>query len=248
MPRTRDFVLVLVILVFVVIGLGSSLISWLAPERPSEDPIRFSVETVDEYGVAATDSMRDRRAERIAALRAVISQQDDIFIFEGDIEQVPDADPAVVAVNDVLRCPTYVPFVEDWDAALYRFDIIEGARVLSRIDLTPVGTTTATATRQVVAALPLSPLISPTPNCINSDVVGFTPQGELIRNSDAALYQNLSENNFVGYALDGYPIYGPSSEPLDQCGGRQLAGLYRYQIPAAGTAVLSCFTAVPAPL
>mmetsp|Transcript_18361 Transcript_18361/g.27269 ORF Transcript_18361/g.27269 Transcript_18361/m.27269 type:complete len:986 (-) Transcript_18361:49-3006(-) len=38
------------------------------------------------------------------------------------------------------------------------------------------------------------------------------------------------ENELVGYAMDGFPIYGPSNHSLDVCNGRLVNGKYRYHM------------------
>ena len=44
--------------------------------------------------------------------------------------------------------------------------------------------------------------------------------------------QNPSENDLLGYALDGYPIYGPLPDAsiLDDCNGRTVNGQYQYHV------------------
>jgi hypothetical protein len=43
---------------------------------------------------------------------------------------------------------------------------------------------------------------------------------------------NPSEDDLLGYALDGFAIYGPLSDDsvLDDCNGRTVDGVYRYHV------------------
>ena len=43
---------------------------------------------------------------------------------------------------------------------------------------------------------------------------------------------NPTSDTLLGYALDGFPIYGPISDPnsLDSCNGRTIDGEYTYHI------------------
>ena len=41
-----------------------------------------------------------------------------------------------------------------------------------------------------------------------------------------------TSNDLLGYALDGFPIYGPVSDPsiLDGCNGLTIGGQYQYHV------------------
>ena len=85
-------------------------------------------------------------------------------------------------------------------------------------------------------------------NCLATDVVGVTPAGALIRNGDAVFYRGIDDSILLGYALDGYPIYGTSNNPADECGGVTEAGQYRYVLSSERETILNCFRGVPARL
>lgn len=61
---------------------------------------------------------------------------------------------------------------------------------------------------------------------------------EKARNGDWHLHnsfmgeENPSENDLLGYALDGFPIYGPLSDAsgLDGCNGQTVNGQYQYHV------------------
>lgn len=246
MPRTRDFVLALVVIVFLVVGVGSALLNAVFPNDDTNTvtPVQFSETTLGEYSGSVPNNTEEARAARIVAMREQIAASGELFIYEGDTEPVPEETEPVVQTG-VLRCDTYVPFVRPWNGSEYTFAIEEGARVLLQ-DVPQVATATGTqAARRVAAILPLNPLVSATPNCLQTDVIGFTAGGALIRNSDVLRYSALSANNLIGYALDGFPIYGPTSADVDQCGGTSLNGQYRYHVATVGDSLLNCLTAVP---
>eukprot|EP00899_Mesostigma_viride_P021199 jgi/Mesvir1/29080/Mv18386-RA.1 len=67
-------------------------------------------------------------------------------------------------------------------------------------------------------------------------------------NADGTCAGSTRENDLVGYALDGFPIYGPlgtdarrSGPQLDECNGRLVDGNYRYHLMGG----FPCFRAVP---
>ena len=69
--------------------------------------------------------------------------------------------------------------------------------------------------------------------------------GSLIFNSDAILYRSYGSETLIGYALDGFPIYGPTSAEKDACGGYDAPTGYRYAISADTNTVLECFMGTP---
>jgi hypothetical protein len=245
MPRTRDFFLLLVIVVFLVISIGSVLLSAIVPstERIQDSGLTFSPSNTETYTGVVPNTLDEERSKRVASLQQKIAAGGELFIFEGDTEPVPE-EPEVRTGSEVVRCATYVPFVRPWNGSEYSFRIVEGARVLTRTMVNTPSATTSDPTSAIAAILPLSPLITTNPSCLETDVIGFTTGGALIRNTDITRYQSLSENSLIGYALDGFPIYGPSEAVRDQCGG-QFAGGYRYQVASTGDALINCFSAVP---
>ena len=69
---------------------------------------------------------------------------------------------------------------------------------------------------------------------------------------DSCLYKG-EEDEFIGVALDGYPIYGPNvsdsdhiltSADLDECHGRVINGTYRYHATSTWPYFMGCFKGV----
>jgi hypothetical protein len=69
-----------------------------------------------------------------------------------------------------------------------------------------------------------------------------------MRNNELALYTVFGPDTLVGYSLDGFPIYGPSTVATDSCGGAMVGGVYRYVLSAERPGLLTCFAATPARL
>jgi hypothetical protein len=248
MPRTRDFLLIALSIGFLVLTITSTLIATYAPDEPdTTENVIFADSEVDIQGGETPDTVALSRAERRERLRQQIASQADLFIFEGDTETVPE-EASDTVVTEPLRCATYLPYIQPWQPADHTFRTVEGARVLFRKSVTNVSTSTAQLDEVAVAVLPIMPRITGTPNCLPSDIIGFTPNGALIRNSDTALYQAVPEETLIGFALDGFPLYGASAGTRDACGGRTVAGLYRYQVNTTGSTLLNCFSATPANL
>ena len=58
--------------------------------------------------------------------------------------------------------------------------------------------------------LPVRNIPSGGTTCISTDVIGIATDGSLIRNNEAGVYGIFGANTLVGWALDGFPIYGSS--------------------------------------
>jgi hypothetical protein len=82
-----------------------------------------------------------------------------------------------------------------------------------------------------------------------TDVVGIAQDGSLIRESEMALYGVFGGETLVGYALDGFPIYGSNpGAATDHCGGMMVGGQYRYYLSPERDSVINCFAGVPVTL
>ena len=85
-------------------------------------------------------------------------------------------------------------------------------------------------------------------HCLTGEVIGITTTGSLLMNGSASTYGGSLELTLIGYALDGFPIYGVKSDVsvLDNCGGEQTSLGYRYYLRAGEPFILGCFAATPA--
>jgi hypothetical protein len=68
----------------------------------------------------------------------------------------------------------------------------------------------------VVLQLPL-PFGPQGKTCLSYDVVGVALDGSLIRNNEHSLYQVFGSETLIGYALDGFPIYGLNKSSAARC-------------------------------
>jgi hypothetical protein len=169
-----------------------------------------------------------------------------------------DVVPAEVT-NEPLLCAGYQE-VQWAGFPGAQFKEVEGARLVYRlgvpvepINLVSDATSTIpvppTSTDVVLAQLPLrtSPLSSPT--CLPHDVVGIATDGSLIRNNEVALYTVFGGETLIGYALDGFPLYGVDDDAgTDSCGGVMVGGMYRYFLSLEREHILHCFSGTPVSL
>jgi hypothetical protein len=89
-----------------------------------------------------------------------------------------------------------------------------------------------------------SPVQMPSPSCIAGSVVGVSISGAPIQNTTAPLGTPRSET-LIGYARDGFPIYGFYEGEVDSCGGYPHPLGYRYTLKDDQETILQCFKGLP---
>lgn len=146
------------------------------------------------------------------------------------------------------RCGGYQLFSKPWNPSGLSFKESEGVRLLYRDLPSSVGTSTPDSSRELVVVLPMLSSSAGNQSCISSDVVGLTIGGTLIRNEDIGTFGAFGEQVLIGYALDGYPIYGGTVEPTDSCGGKTVNSQYRYQTNLTRGTIIQCYSGSPASL
>lgn len=276
MPRTRDLFLVGVIILFFVMAIG---VTWwqqqgqFAQVTPQTLALALdSIESVGSTTVVLVNAREAARPERLAKMREAVASElgtipsvpetassplptDEVTDTNSDSGELQQeevvVDQNIATQSGVYRCNNYRVAGPAWSASGIRFQESEGVRVVYReITMPDVGTSTEPLqTREVLVQLPLRSLPLPTPSCLPTEVVGIAQDGSLIKTSEFALYGVFGQETIVGYALDGFPIYGTNpSVVTDQCGGVVEAGQYRYYLSAERENLLNCFAGVPVKL
>jgi len=154
-----------------------------------------------------------------------------------DPEQPTSTDQ--VATEAAIECAVYQPYTTFWDARDLTLVESEGARILTR------GIISSTTIPEVLLQLSAIPTPIGNPSCLSSDVIGIANDGSLIRNDEVGLYSIFSSETLIGYALDGFPIYGAGSAEVDACGGLSTASGYAYQLSPDRDTIINCFAATP---
>lgn len=250
MFRTRDFVLLFTSIVFLVVAIGATLLMQRgSAAAPYVVPDFSSVASTspDEYLAFTATAVELDRAQRVAEMRAkiagqaLISDSQEEILEEETTEETGAAEESPVSTG-VLACAYSSLYLGFWDARDLSWIESEGARVLAR------GPASSTTLPVPVIQLPKRFTASGNPSCVGSDVIGIASDGSLIRNDEVGLYSVFGNQTLLGYALDGFPIYGVSTVPGDTCGGRVVAGQYRYELHPDAETVINCFAATPVPL
>lgn len=243
MFRTRDFVLLFCAIMFLVLAIGTTLLSQSRITITTPSDFQLSELPDREFGATIVRDEPLSRAANVTAMREKIADQTFITATPAAPEQASttneqDADQA----PELITCANYRPYAGFWDARGLVLQEVAGARLLSRATADPMG--------EPIEVLRLSqtPIKNGNPTCVSSDVIGIANDGSLIRNDEGPVYSIFGSQTIVGYALDGFPIYGgPSNQPVDACNGRGTIA-YGYFINPASDAIVNCFAANPVAL
>ncbi len=255
MIRTRNFVLLLLSFVMLALAVGITSVSSLSTSISSLGSyVTDSIGIEREY-TAEVPSEPDTRGERIATLRAKIAERLDAktpeVVAEVPAEPTPTEESAttsIPAVATVELCSWHSPSAVIWVPSLIQQENREGMRVYYEAGPETIDPNTGipVPSEVVRARIPLRTGPSGATSCLPSDVIGIALDGSLIRNNEAALYTVFGGDTLIGYALDGFPIYGvtPGVTP-DRCGGVMVDGTYRYVLQSDRLGLITCFSGSP---
>ena len=273
MFRTRDFVLFLVTTAFLVLAITSTATRNANLNTSVDDIGRYfeSSEEPSEYQATVPANQPDQRAEKLEEMRRKIAANRDLLITESvpeddlvvDADGVPTDTESQVTIEgrffDDSQCNPVTSYQGSWNPRAIQTKISEGAIVYyteETVAMTVASTTGSTIEMIRVTELvetpqlqlPLRPVVSSVPHCVTSDVVGIATDGSLIRNNEYSVYSIFGEETLLGYALDGWPIYGSTKRPLDACGGSfDIEGDYAYYLGGdeSRSSIVQCFISSP---
>ena len=251
MLRTRDFLLFLLTVTFLVIGIVSTVDietkqSWYSFNFVSDD---------HKYEAFLPENNESNREELLEAMREKVAKVK-ISNNLATIIAAPDteSDNEIIvekSSNEVDKCVGYGVADPIWSPSGLKFDVVEGARILYReeVGMNDLSSTTMPV-REIVLQLPLRSVPFGKTQCIPRSVVGVALDGSLIHNEDYTAYRVFGAETLVGYSLDGFPIYGLNKEEVrvDICGGVVENGQYRYYLSNEREGMIGCFSGIPVSL
>ena len=262
MIGTRDLVLFVVTLLFLVVAIGFTIVL----KQTGTDEVDSRAELTLSAG-ADVDSVEHTadidRSARIAQLREKLAKGEGVIaygepVFESvDTRNATDTrDGTHMSVRSLNQCAVQRPYtnaIATWPTtSSVSIVTSEGARIVVAetevSDGNSSSTDTTTQTRTLLQ-LPLRPATGAVDSCIDNAVIGVALDGSLIRNDETWRFRGLAAQSIIGYARDGVPIYaaGVDESRLDACGGYDPGTGYRYHLRNDELFVLGCFAAPPQP-
>lgn len=258
--RTRDFLVFMLTVAFLLIGITSTARMDISKKGQEASVVLFEGENEEViYQAVLPEPEADTRPSRLAALREKIASLVLSPTEEPAAEVAEDIKPAAEEVGELVSgsvnlCSNYNATTPLWSAKGLLFEIVEGARIVYRVVYSPAvvaneissSTVFVPPSREVVLQLPLRTYPLTQKSCLNTDVIGVALDGSLIRNNEYSLYRVFGAETLIGYALDGFSIYGLSKDiKTDECGGSSASGEYRYYLSTEREGVLGCFGGIP---
>ncbi len=207
------------------------------------------------YDASVPETMSVDYDSNIARLRALIASGEVSVVPQPDtfLDDIPETEtdvavpPPAVAASYCLYSDDTLPYISAWPQTGLKLTTRGQYRVLEKTEtILPAGTTTPEVVTEQLLALPLSPTPVGTPACLPSAVVGVTQSGGPIFNENPQIWSAVAAETLIGYARDGYPIYGRYDGVVDACGGYQSPTGYRYVISPTQTFIVGCYVAKPA--
>lgn len=263
MFRTRDFVLVLASVGFLLMAIGVTVFTQQQSAAEQNTGLQPAAVGDGEYTAVSVNPHEFSRSQKLQQMQEQIAASSELSITAPVPVEVlaevtastASATPAVRA-EGVQLCPGYTERVRDWSPIGIEITEVEGARLVYKMSAEVAlpaeqGTSSAGVTtpiqsqREVIAQLPVRNVPVAQPSCIPADVIGIANDGSLMRNTEAGVYGIFTSTTLVGYALDGFPIYGASADVGDACGGVMTSEGYRYQISPERDNIINCYSAPP---
>lgn len=215
--------------------------------------------------VLSDEPKEESRADRLSSLKTKIANlsasdsvasveiEPELVMDEEDASEVSDVEESDLDLQggEIDLCGSYQEILPAWSPEGLEFEVVEGVRVVYRDIGGSAGADATTggavfSNRETVLELPLRIRPVAVKSCIQSDVIGIALDGSLIRNDEYGLYGIFGKDTQIGYALDGFPIYGTNDGVrTDACGGTIDLGEYRYYLSAEREGVLGCYSGVP---
>ena len=262
MFRTRDFILIFTAVAFLLMAITVTVFNKQTATSTSLTPnMQFAEQIVSDEPAVLLSPDNLSRSERLQTMRAKIAASEQLSItneppqFETEAEATSSEQVVVESEKTLQLCGNYRAAGLAWSPAGIEIEEVEGARIVYREgERNTVPNSNASSSQSqpmvesyqdVVLTLPVRSFPAATPSCIPTDVIGIANDGSLIRNTEAGVYGIFGANTVVGYALDGFPIYGTGAAATDACGGIMGVAGYQYQISADRETIINCFAAPP---
>lgn len=262
MIRTRDFLLYMLVLVFLLIATSYTGLAkqdareWTAPADSIPVPSEEDVYTAEVFsGDAQSASALERMREKIAAGKGEIIGAPPVMTSVDTLPSQSDAaTTTLMQTTGTQYCSVAYTHhkVANWPPGtnVVTNDGVRQVLYQTQTEETVGSSTQMVTHNEVWSEVPIRTVRTAFDSCLPDMTIGITTTGQPLSNSAGMLYQTYAAADIVGYARDGFPIYGPvlDESGLDSCGGLYAGGQYQYHVRAGTADILSCFAGVPADL
>ena len=262
MTCTRD----LIILSAIVLLLGFLILATVLLRRDTflQSPTFLLKDLNSEtivYSVESNKTTKNRNTN-IERLRVLIAQGEAKITPSPSVESA-EPEPVQIQVststdtiqkNELVLCggDDSLELKAAWPAEV-SVTIQKGNRIAEvkevQTNTTQVLSDTSTTSEEVIVTKQLFtsrafPVKNQIPHCVPGRVIGITASGGLLLN-DSTYFSEYGSESQIGFARDGFPIYGFYEGVVDECGGYQHENGYRYTLTKEKNTILNCFYGTP---
>lgn len=259
---TRNFLLYLLSVAFLIVVITATVVHQPSSANTATEVADQSAGEEVVYAGTVSTSHDVDHGSQVARLRQKIAE-----LQVGTLASISEANevPLVVAIEEeegllpteintprqLQLCAGYALAQVSWPSQGVQLAVVEGVRLVFTEVLATVPPEAASSSeitlpsRDVLLQLPLLTFPGETTNCLTNDIVGVALDGSLMRNAETRLYGIFGADTLLGYALDGFPIYGTDDKKNDSCGGRLVDGEYRYTLAVERETLINCFAGSP---
>ena len=256
MVRTRDLLLFVGALVFLLCSIFITLIKEHGGVISKGTPVQFNVASGSSLSFSATtDTQQVDRQANIERLRKELAKTDMVIVGPSlDQSDIPSnattteqTKPEGRTIQSCTGDDT-ISRIQNWPKNNVSIKNQDSMRQIVHTVETSSSSASTTVITTILMNIPQNPLVTGSAHCVPSDVIGVTLSGKLMRNADTQFYRAYGPNYLIGYARDGFPIYGSYGGETDSCGGYMDPSGYRYSITPKNDFIVGCFVADPAML
>ena len=136
MFRTRDFLLLFVTIVFLLVAIGSTVLTRLSINNTDDSRVKFT-EVIDrEYEVELYVPEQIAREEKLSEMRRKVAESREVVIASADINNINDdvfeetgSDGSKSETLGVVQCDDYKSFTGSWPQTGVLNEVVEGGRI-----------------------------------------------------------------------------------------------------------------------
>lgn len=272
MIRSRDLFIFVAVLLFLCLGILITHLKATYFPLFLGSPVVFNVDAnATTTFVAIASSKTDNRASTIERLKNALAKNTEVIQVNPSVEETAvetvtetnvdrDDSSSAGTSSSILSCGATddsLAYMSRWPRSAVRIEISNGMRLIVHTEekATPALFASSTASTSEITKkdsvvttllrMEMYPRIQGAPSCVPSTIVGVTSLGALLSNSDASFYKSTAADVLIGYARDGFPVYGLYQGEVDACGGYMHPEGYRYTISKDRNFILGCFVGSP---
>ena len=249
MIRTRDFLLYVLVLVFLALAIGTTVVINRSDVQVVSQPVPAFGESTEPKAAADISSEGENALNRLRT--KIAAGEGQILSAPPVMTSVDTPTEPLVEVSVVNYCNMVAPHpvTKAWPETVMVRETASMYQVIGETELTvPNGSSTNIVIEEFPFQLiPKNSERGSYDTCLPDTTIGVDINGQPLDNRNVDRYRAFDYSDLIGYARDGIPIYGtaPVEAQLDVCGGMDTSSGYSYFIQPESEGIISCYAQIP---